>query len=232
MYVPNELVEKISILGLSSYEAKTYVALIMLGSGAGADIAKVAKIPETSVYRALDKLLRRGWIVVARGRPTIYSAIDPEIVKKQVIDEISRLFDKLKEIHRSIEAEERPEIIYTIFGEKRVLAKIFEVINGAREFIILSAPSEVIIKIVEKIEERKDIPIRIISDKEVMFRNKNIRLRIYSPLLVLDLLVDNNQSLISMPDFSVCGWVSNPLIAKHFGQFLEMRWKLSKETNI
>ncbi|MGQ4833005.1 MAG: TrmB family transcriptional regulator [Candidatus Asgardarchaeia archaeon] len=222
-----ELVNKLINLGLSKYEAYAYLALVMLGSGTGPDIAKIANIPETSVYRALEKLIRKGWVASATGRPTLYTAVDPERVKEQIISEINTVFSKIKDIHGSLEKEKKKEIIFTIFGKERVLRQIQEIISNAKEFILISAPSFVLEEVKDLLEEKKDVKIRIISDTKLAFENKQVELKVYKPLLALDLLVDNRESLISMPDFSVCGWVSNPFIANHFGQFLKMRWKLS-----
>jgi hypothetical protein len=42
--------------------------------------------------------------------------------------------------------------------------------------------------------------------------------------LAVDILVDGREAMISMPDYSVCGWVENPIIARHFKEFLELLW--------
>ncbi len=48
------------------------------------------------------------------------------------------------------------------------------------------------------------------------------------PVLAVDILIDGKESMISMSDYSVCGWVENPVIAKHFKEFLELLWGSSK----
>ena len=223
-----ELVNKLINFGLSKYEAKAYLAVVMLGTGTGADIAKIANIPETSVYRALEKLIRKGWVVSATGRPMIYTAVEPERIKEHILSELDKTFEKIKDIYRSLEKERKQEIIFTIFGKEKVLKQIYEIISSAKSFLLISAPSTTLNEIKEALEGRTEIEIRVISDEMIHFKNPKIKLRIYKPLLALDLLADNKESLISMPDFSVCGWVSNPFIANHFGQFLKMRWDIAK----
>ena len=47
-------------------------------------------------------------------------------------------------------------------------------------------------------------------------------------LVAIDLLVDDKAALISLPDYSACGWVDSPQVASHFKQFLELMWNNSK----
>jgi hypothetical protein len=46
-------------------------------------------------------------------------------------------------------------------------------------------------------------------------------------LVAVDLLVDGKAALISLPDYSACGWIDSPAVASHFKQFLELLWNAS-----
>jgi hypothetical protein len=45
--------------------------------------------------------------------------------------------------------------------------------------------------------------------------------------VAVDLLVDGKAALISLPDYSACGWIDSPAVAEHFKQFLELLWSTS-----
>ena len=53
-------VEQLKALGLSTYAARTFVALVSLGEGTAPDVSEVADVPRTRVYDAADELRDRG----------------------------------------------------------------------------------------------------------------------------------------------------------------------------
>ncbi|MEM3260160.1 MAG: helix-turn-helix domain-containing protein, partial [Thermoplasmata archaeon] len=50
------IVDGLKILGLTEYEAKAFMALILLGGGEADNVAEFGKIPRTSVYKVLESL--------------------------------------------------------------------------------------------------------------------------------------------------------------------------------
>jgi HTH-type transcriptional regulator, sugar sensing transcriptional regulator len=64
-------------LGLTTYEAKAYLALIQRESYAAAELASHASIPRQRVYDVLDSLVQRGLAKDRPGRVTRYSATAP-----------------------------------------------------------------------------------------------------------------------------------------------------------
>ena len=221
--INTDLIQLLKKLGLNSYEAKIYAALVLLGSSTAGEVAKLALVPETSAYRVLDSLVEKGWVNVVHGRPAVYHAVNPELIKGRIIHEIENGFKKLKEMYQKAAKKEKPEIIYTIHGKERVLSKIKEVLSKAKSFVFISSPSESLKEVLQHVKPDK-VTLRIITDEPIP-ELKDIDYRISQPLFAVDILVDHSQALIAMPDLSVCGWASNPLIAKHFGQFLELKWE-------
>lgn len=223
--IDNSVITLLKRLGLNSYEAKLYSALVLLGSATVSEVSKLADVPETSAYRVLDGLTSKGWINVVPGRPTIYHAVNPEVIEERVIRDIKHGFKLLKDAYQKASKTERPEIIYTIHGKERVLAKIKEIISDAKQFLFISAPYESLSDLISFLKT-KSIEIKIITDEPTKLV-QTLEYRISKPLFAIDILADYSQALIAMPDLSVCGWANNPLIAKHFGQFLELKWALA-----
>ena len=59
-------------LGLSNYEARAYVALILRTHATAEDIAELAVIPRTSAYKSLQSLVTKGFAQVRKAaRPSI-----------------------------------------------------------------------------------------------------------------------------------------------------------------
>ncbi len=59
-------------LGLSNYEARAYVALILRTHATAEEVAELAMIPRTSAYKALQSLVSKGFAQETDGRPAIY----------------------------------------------------------------------------------------------------------------------------------------------------------------
>lgn len=55
--------------GLSSYAARTFVALISPGTGTAKDVSRVADVPRTRVYDAVEELHERGLVGVRKSTP-------------------------------------------------------------------------------------------------------------------------------------------------------------------
>src|SRR5437870_10283509 len=82
-------------IGLSSYEARGYIALVAHGHGSAEMIAETARIPRTSAYKVLQSLVTKGFAISTRGRPTIFKPEPPAKIKEKVIEQLGESFDKL-----------------------------------------------------------------------------------------------------------------------------------------
>src|SRR5437773_11862671 len=89
-------------IGLSSYEAKGYIALVAHGHGSAEMIAETAHIPRTSAYKVLQSLVSKGFAISTRGRPTIFKPEPPSKIKEKVIDRLGETLDKLNLLHEML----------------------------------------------------------------------------------------------------------------------------------
>jgi HTH-type transcriptional regulator, sugar sensing transcriptional regulator len=71
-------VERLVRLGLTSYEAKAYVALLRRDSSTAAETARLAELPRQRVYDVLSSLVEKGLASTRPGRAVKYSATAPE----------------------------------------------------------------------------------------------------------------------------------------------------------
>jgi DNA-binding MarR family transcriptional regulator len=78
-------VHRLLALGLTTYEAKAYLALIQRESYAAAELASQASIPRQRVYDVLDSLVQRGLAKDRPGRVTRYSATAPGLAVDRLI---------------------------------------------------------------------------------------------------------------------------------------------------
>lgn len=94
-------------LGLTSYEAKTYLALVRRDSSAAAEVARLAHVPRQRIYDVLATLVEKGLAAQRPGPPTKYSAVAPEfaierlmLARREELDRIERASREMIELLR------------------------------------------------------------------------------------------------------------------------------------
>jgi HTH-type transcriptional regulator, sugar sensing transcriptional regulator len=94
--------ERLVELGLTSYEAKAYLALVRRDSSAAADVARLARIPRQRIYDVLATLVEKGLASQRPGPPTKYAAVSPEFAIERLVlarrEEMDRLERASKEM--------------------------------------------------------------------------------------------------------------------------------------
>ena len=99
--------ERLAELGLTTYEAKVYLALVRREVSSAADVARLAGIPRQRIYDVLASLVQRGLASERPGKPTRYAAVSPVfaierlmIARREELDRIERsgkdLIDRLE----------------------------------------------------------------------------------------------------------------------------------------
>lgn len=225
-----QIVELLKDLGLTSYEAKAYVAIAGLGPSEPKRVASEASIPYPSAYTALKALESKGWAEKVVSKPVTYRAKKPATVKATVASRVEEAFKELQKIYRAEPADEA-ELVYTLRGKERVLGKIYEMLRGARENVVVVTPAMGLedAKVMELLDGavKGGVKVRAISDGEGLgLLPPGVETRTGSQV-AFDLLVDDKVALIGLPDHSACGWIDSPAVASHFKQFLELLWNTS-----
>ena len=226
----SEILEQLMDLGLTSYEAKAYVALAGLGPSEPKKVAEDARIPYPSAYTALKALQAKGWVDQVVKKPVTYRAKKPANVKTMVSSRLDDTFKELQKVYRT-EPTEEAELVYTIRGSDKVLAKIYELLRGARNSLVVVAPTMGLqdAKIMELLAEatERGVQARVICDEDAQgLLPPGVEIRTGNQV-AFDMLVDDKVALIGLPDHSACGWIDSPAVASHFKQFLELLWNTS-----
>jgi sugar-specific transcriptional regulator TrmB len=135
-------------LGLTEYEVQAYVALVDGGLMSATDTSSKSGVPFSRVYDVLGRLEEKGFIQVQRGRPTLYVPKAPsEVVRlvklaweeklekssKAVVEELQPRFER--------ETQATTRDVWLLHGRASILAKAIEMLEGAREEVLLSLPS-------------------------------------------------------------------------------------------
>jgi sugar-specific transcriptional regulator TrmB len=134
-------------LGLTAYETAVYLSLVERGVMAASEVSESANVPFSKVYEVLNRLERKGWIDVERGRPSRYFAKAPtealEATRRGFDEKMqswTRAFEEeLQPLYEKRELREKPDI-WILRGETSVLAKLQEMLGKARREVMIAAP--------------------------------------------------------------------------------------------
>jgi sugar-specific transcriptional regulator TrmB len=221
-------------IGFGVHETAVILALNMMESATVSDLADETGIHHANLYSVLDSLVGKGLVVLQQGRPKTYQFAPLSHLKESLTLKLKQLFDDLTELQESRDSKSAvPALIYTIRGNTEVRAKMVSMMNRAKHTIILVAPylDELGADIVDALVDAasRGVSVQSILGNESSLTIPNFQQRIKKDTLAVDLVIDSEEALISMPDLSVCGWADSPLISMQLEGFLEQTWQMSKK---
>ena len=226
----SEVITQLIDFGLTTYEAKAYVSLASLGPSDPKTIATDAHLPYPSAYTALKTLESKGWVDKVVKKPVTYRAKKPADVKATINFRLEDTFKELERVYRA-EPSAETELVYTLRGHDGVLGRIYEMLRGAKESIMIVSPGLGLedAKLMELLNDAvgRGVKVRAICDEQAQgLLPPGVEIRMGNQV-ALDILVDDKIALIGLPDHSACGWIDSPAVATHFKQFLELLWSTS-----
>jgi HTH-type transcriptional regulator, sugar sensing transcriptional regulator len=115
-------------LGLTSYEAKAYLALVRRDSSTAAEVARLAGVPRQRVYDVLATLVEKGLASTRPGQVVKYAAIAPELALERLV---SYERERLAELERETSA--LIEELSPAFHEGQTQADPLEYIDVLRD---------------------------------------------------------------------------------------------------
>lgn len=93
----SSIAERLTQLGFSQYEARTYVGLLTTGDATGYTIANQTGVPQPKVYETLRRLVDRGAAVRTAEQPARYAAIPPAALMTQLEREFAAKVQSARE---------------------------------------------------------------------------------------------------------------------------------------
>ena len=99
--LPASVIAQLTKLGLTSYEAKAYVALTSRGSSTAAEVARLAGVPRQRIYDVLASLVGKGLAMNRPGTVVKYAATPPETALEHLLADRRQ---ELTDLERAAEA--------------------------------------------------------------------------------------------------------------------------------
>ena len=140
-------IEQLDEFGLSTYAARTFVALMGLGTGTAKDVSQVSEVPRTRVYDAIDELHGRGLVDIQQSSPKEFWAISADTTSRKFEREIDYRTSVLRNALNELEPAQRTEEqrgVWTVDGHTAVTDRVLEFVNGADDEIICMIVEELL----------------------------------------------------------------------------------------
>ncbi|WP_254536024.1 TrmB family transcriptional regulator [Halomarina litorea] len=130
---------QLKALGLSTYAARTFVALAELGMGTAEDVSRIVDVPRTRVYDAADELHEWGLVDVQRSTPRRFwpvSATTAErTLERAMHQRLSSLTEALDRLESTNHRDEQHGV-WTITGQEEVTERVLEFVAHAEEEVV------------------------------------------------------------------------------------------------
>jgi len=217
------LIRWLNNLGLSNYEAQAYIALVSLEDGTAEQISNHSGVPRTSMYKVMGALEEKDLTVSQPGKPRRFRLVDLEAVESQVVSDIRAGFTDLKKIKGCLTELGTPQLVYTVLGRDRVLAKIGDMLDDAVTSIFLSSPDMKTLRSEHgrRLTDAVRRGVEVVLVMEPFIKSPDCtECHRREDLYITDLVVDNERSLLATPDFEICGFIDDPFITKHLESVL------------
>ncbi|HEV8360307.1 MAG TPA: helix-turn-helix domain-containing protein [Candidatus Thermoplasmatota archaeon] len=138
--------EKMQEYGLTEYEARTYLALLDLGTATARDIANLSRVPRTKIYSVLDELHQKQLAQVIPERPKRYEVVPFDVYlqgfEKQYLGKLRQIEEDKRflqsELRRTprTQAGEKAGSFNVIKGRKNVVNKKYEMLARAQRSLL------------------------------------------------------------------------------------------------
>lgn len=139
------LIDQLTALGLTEYEAKVYLALLSENPATGYQISKSSGVPRSMVYEALGRLEARGAALKSEEeKATLYTPVSPAILLDRHEREARERAASLRSELLPLYQQEQTGRLWNFSGRREALAYAGELIEAVeRELMLVLADADV-----------------------------------------------------------------------------------------
>ncbi len=171
-----EVIKAIENLGLTTYEAKAYFALLQESPLTGYRLSKISGVPRSRIYETIEKLMAKGLVLSQEGDTTLLIPASLESLLEKKEKESRQNIDFLKEVLPQLKKPAEAQGIWSISGRDRIFETINHVISQAKSHIYLVGFDSDIVHFESALEEanKRNISVFGAYCGEKVFKLKNL----------------------------------------------------------
>lgn len=133
-----DVVTRLQTLGLTEWEARAYLALLVDAPLSGYGVAKRSGIPRSKIYEVLRSLTEKGVATVARTEPTVYRPLPARALIERTRERITgELAAAEQALARFEQQESRDQLIWDIEGRDEIITRAHHLIRSATDRVML-----------------------------------------------------------------------------------------------
>lgn len=133
-----KLIENLCSLGFTRLEAQIYFALLANGRLSGYQIAKKIGASRSSVYPALEVMLKKGYVLLLPGELQIFMPQNPQVLigrlKSEFFESAAAAEDGLKDLYSS----PREERFVNILGFDNIVSEARQLLHAAQKEVCIN----------------------------------------------------------------------------------------------
>lgn len=165
--------ESLKSVGLTKYEALVYIALLRVEGATATEIHEISGVPRASVYPVLDRLTQKNLVIVSHSTPKRFRATPPEEgidnLLRQIEADAHAAKEELGEIYRQrvTAGEGVEELIWSIYGEEKIIVRLEELIAHAKSSIRIISSWQFLKGNIRTVMQaaKRGISVEIVSDQ-------------------------------------------------------------------
>ena len=147
MSISDKTKKSLEKIGLTSYEIKTFSALLKTGELTASDLSQKSGVPYSKIYEVLGTLEEKSWISSDDSRPTKYFAKSPstglETTKQKMETDFLHnqnvILNELVPLYEKSGISEKPDI-WVLSGAINITSKILEMVETCRNEVMIALP--------------------------------------------------------------------------------------------
>lgn len=136
-----DAVSALKRLGLTAYEARTFIGLQKLGTGTASEVADITDVPRSQVYGTAEDLEERGLIEIERSNPTRYRPVGVEEARDRLFHQLDSAGETAFEYLASVREEfgtdqEESESVWTVRGASNIESRSVSLLASADSTVV------------------------------------------------------------------------------------------------
>ena len=169
MSISDKTRKSLDKIGLTSYEIRTFTALLKTGEITASELSQKSGVPYSKIYEVLGTLEEKGWAGSDDSRPTKYFAKSPATAldttkqkKEQDFKENQNIIlNELIPLYEKSGTSERPDI-WVLSGTVNIASKVLEMVELCKNEVLIAIP-----KASEDLVKQALPKLRLLHDKGV-----------------------------------------------------------------
>jgi len=234
-------IKKLEQLGLSSNEARIYLACLELGNEKVSHIAEKAELPKSTTQDILRSLNKKGYVAMYRKKNSQYFSASEPIIFKDKINQQATILDALMPELNNLQRSAKTKATLRFFDSKEGFETVSrEIISEANEILAFVSADSILEKMPEyfpqwaEIRAKNKITSRVILQNSKAARESKIldkktlrQTKIVNTIPFFSTLIiwQNKVATISLGDKPSVIIIKDADISQSFRAMFELIWE-------